>query len=128
MFLHTTERAETAVDQVGRTVRKMTYFLSSRAMSRRLSYFPREKSTSKRLGLSFLWKIWICSGSKRERLMTNLRLMYWKKHGLKVSSLLSPRSSGSAVWMLAKTIIYRRKKMLKCHSVRRKRKRRLQRH
>ena len=34
MFPHTTERAETAVDQVGRTVRQMTYFLSSRATAK----------------------------------------------------------------------------------------------
>lgn len=33
IFPHTTERAETAVDQVGRTDRQMTYFLSSRATS-----------------------------------------------------------------------------------------------
>ena len=32
IFPHTTERAETAVDQVGRTDRQMTYFLSSRAI------------------------------------------------------------------------------------------------
>lgn len=31
MFPHTTERTKTAVDQVGRTVQQMTYFLSSRA-------------------------------------------------------------------------------------------------
>ena len=43
IFPHTTERAETVVDQFGRIDRQMTYFLSSRAMWRRLSCFPREK-------------------------------------------------------------------------------------
>ena len=32
IFPHTTERAETVVDQFGRIDRQMTYFLSSRAM------------------------------------------------------------------------------------------------
>ena len=36
MFPFTTERAKTAVDQVGQTVLRMTYFLSSRAMLRQL--------------------------------------------------------------------------------------------
>ncbi len=34
MFPRTTERTKTAVDQVGRTVRQMTYFLSSRAIAK----------------------------------------------------------------------------------------------
>lgn len=34
IFPHTTERAETVVDQFGRIDRQMTYFLSSRAMWR----------------------------------------------------------------------------------------------
>lgn len=43
MFPHTTERAKTVVDQVGRTDRQMTYFLSSRAM----------------------WRPWLCSPDDR---------------------------------------------------------------
>lgn len=34
MFPCTTKRTETAMDQVGRTARQMTYFLSSRAIVR----------------------------------------------------------------------------------------------
>ena len=38
MFPPTIKRTETAMDQVGQTDRKMTYFLSSRAMSRQYVY------------------------------------------------------------------------------------------
>lgn len=40
MFPHTIEGMKTAVDQVGRTIRQMTYFLSSHAMWRRCVFCP----------------------------------------------------------------------------------------
>lgn len=46
MFPHTTKSIITAVDQVGRTVRQMTYFLSSHAMWRLLSFCPNKSPDS----------------------------------------------------------------------------------
>lgn len=48
IFPHTTERAETVVDQFGRIDRQMTYFLSSRAISKRWFRSP-EKINSKKV-------------------------------------------------------------------------------
>ena len=48
MFPYTTERAETAVDQVGGTARQMTYFLSSRAMWRQSSCWVGKRSMAKK--------------------------------------------------------------------------------
>lgn len=43
MFPHTTVRTKTAVDQVGRTVRQMTYFLSSRATANASHHYQNKK-------------------------------------------------------------------------------------
>lgn len=48
IFPHTTERAETVVDQLGRIDRQMTYFLSSRAMLKQ-SLCSREKPSKSRV-------------------------------------------------------------------------------
>ena len=45
---------------------------------RRLSYFPRAKSTRRRFVWSSRWRTWICPGSNRVRLMSRLRRMCWK--------------------------------------------------
>ena len=58
MFPHTTERAKTAVDQVGQTDRQMTYFLSSRAMWKPPPSSPRQEG---RTALSKTIKITACS-------------------------------------------------------------------
>ena len=46
-------------------------------MWRRLSCFPREKSTRRKCVWSFLWRTWICPGSRRVRLMSRLKRMCW---------------------------------------------------
>ena len=48
-----------------------------RGMSRRLSCFPREKSTRRKYGWSSRWRTWICQGSRRARPMSRLRRMCW---------------------------------------------------
>lgn len=42
---------------------------------RRLSYFPREKSTRRKCVWSFLWRTWICPGSRRVRPMSRSKRM-----------------------------------------------------
>ena len=51
------------------------------AMWRRLSCFPRARSTRKRFGLSSLWKIWICRSSKMELPIRRSRSMCWSIPG-----------------------------------------------
>ena len=48
---------------------------------RRLSCFPRERSTRKRFGLSSLWKIWICPNFKMGQPTPRLRTMCWSIAG-----------------------------------------------
>ena len=57
IFPYTTERAKTAVDQVGRTVRQMTYFLSSRAMWRQSVFYRNESWIVQRKGSLFICRI-----------------------------------------------------------------------
>ena len=45
---------------------------------RRLSCFPREKSTQRRYGWSSHWKIWICPVSRTVQPMSRSKLMCWK--------------------------------------------------
>ena len=91
--------------------------------SRRLSFFPREKSTLKRCGWSSLWRIWICLVFRRVWLMAKLRRMYWKYLDYKYPPSISLRSNASVVLMWGGITICRRKKMQRCRSVRqRKRK------
>ena len=44
---------------------------------RRLSCFPRARSTRKRFGLSSLWKIWICPNFRMGQPTRRSRTMYW---------------------------------------------------
>ena len=50
-------------------------------MLRRLSCFPRVRSTRKRFGLSSLWKIWICPNFKMGQPTPRLRTMCWSIAG-----------------------------------------------
>ncbi len=52
-----------------------------RVMSRRLSCFPRAKSTRKRFGLSSLWKIWICPNFRMGQPTPSSRTMCWNIAG-----------------------------------------------
>lgn len=58
MFPPTTKRTKTVVDQVGRTARQMTYFLSSRAMWKQSAFYREKPNKSKDFGI---WGIkWMC--------------------------------------------------------------------
>lgn len=49
----------------------------NRGQKRRLSCFPREKSTRRRFVWSSHWRIWICPGSRRGRPTSRSRRMCW---------------------------------------------------
>lgn len=78
MFPHTTERAKTVVDQVGRTDRQMTYFLSSRAT----------------------WRVWCCC---HERIVSinNVHIEGREKidFGNRRSSMQGLRILHGAMWL-----------------------------
>ena len=86
MFPHTTERAKTAVDQVGRTVWQMTYFLSSRATWRRLFFCP-NKSRMISSGWGWTWMSWILTSAESKATYQEIKAYVWKQFGLKVSTL-----------------------------------------
>ena len=61
--------------------------LPYRHMWRRLSYFPRVRSTRKRFGLSSLWKIWICPNFRMGQPIPQIKEYVLEHTGLKVSNL-----------------------------------------
>ena len=52
-----------------------------RSIARRLSCFPRVRSTRKRFGLSSLWKIWICPNFRMGQPIRRSRSMCWSIPG-----------------------------------------------
>ena len=60
--------------------RQQTCF-REQGMWRRLSCFPRVRSTQKRFGLSSLWKIWICPNFRMGQPTPRLRTMCWSIAG-----------------------------------------------
>ena len=65
----------------GFTVEQIASQLPYRHTLRRLSCFPRVRSTRKRFGLSSLWKIWICPNFKMGQPTPRLRTMCWSIAG-----------------------------------------------
>lgn len=72
---------------------------------------------------SWIEMSWIWLRRRAKSSMTRSKRMYWSILAWRYRPCISPRSSGSAGWRLAKTIICRRRKMPKRRSARRKRKR-----
>ena len=66
--------------QTERRITTSTYFRRS-GMGRRLSCFPRVRSTRKRFGLSSLWKIWICPNFRMGQPIRRSRSMCWSIPG-----------------------------------------------
>ena len=65
-------------------------------MWRRLSCFPRARSTRKRFGLSSLWKIWICPNFRMGQPTPRSKTMCWSIARLKgIQSCISHRLRGN---------------------------------
>lgn len=54
---------------------------------RRLSCFPRGKSTQRGFAWSSHWRVWICPGLQQETIYERIKAYVLEKHGLKVFSL-----------------------------------------